>query len=67
MILHVQYKNNSYGYVDGPTLDTLLLGKTVQRFYRPSEERWINVYQDSIRGIGGEYSGSDRRQGHKTT
>lgn len=66
MILHVQYKNDCFGYVDGPTLDTLLLGKTVRQFYRPSEERWINVYQDSIRGIGGDYIGSERRQRDKT-
>lgn len=62
MLLHVQYQNDSYGFVDGPTLDRLLLGKTLKQFYRPSEERWINVYHDSIRGIGGNYSGSDRRQ-----
>jgi hypothetical protein len=62
MLLHVQYDNESYGYVDGATLDRLLLGKTVKQFYRPSENRWVNVYRAPIRGLGGDYSGFDRRQ-----
>jgi hypothetical protein len=62
MLLHVQYDNDSFGYVDGATLDRLLLGKTVKQFYRPSEKRWVNVYRAPIRGFGGDYSGFDRRQ-----
>jgi len=62
MLLHVQYDNESYGYVDGATLDRLLLGKTVKQFYRPSENRWVNVYRAPIRGLGGDYLGFDRRQ-----
>lgn len=62
MLIRVQYHNDSYGDVDGPTLDRLLLGKTVRQFYRPSEERWVNVYHDPIRGLGGAYSGPERRQ-----
>lgn len=62
MLLHVQYDNDSDGYVDSYTLDKLLLGKTLKQFYRPSEKRWINVYRDPIRGLGGKYSGHDRRQ-----
>ena len=38
MLLHVQYKNGSDGYVDANTLDRLLLGKTLEQFYRPSEK-----------------------------
>jgi hypothetical protein len=66
MLLHVQYQNDSYGYVDGPTLDRLLLGKTLRQFYRPSEERWVNVYHDPIRGLSGDSSGPDRRQPRST-
>ncbi len=62
MLLHVQYKNGSDGYVDANTLDRLLLGKTLEQFYRPSEKRWVNVYRDPIRGLGGDYSGRNRRQ-----
>ena len=62
MLIRVQYLNDSYGDIDARTLDRLLLGKTLRQFYRPSEERWINVYRDPIRGLGGDYSGQDRRQ-----
>jgi len=62
MLLHVQYMNGNDGYVDAHTLDRLLLGKTLKQFYRPSEERWVNVYRDPIRGLGGDYLGYDRRQ-----
>jgi hypothetical protein len=62
MLLHVQYQDSSYGNVDGPTLDRLLLGKTLRSFYRPSEKRWVNVYRDPIRGLGGDYTGADRRK-----
>jgi hypothetical protein len=57
MLLHVQYENDTYACVDGPALDRLLLGRTVKRFYRPSHERWIDVYRDPIRGLGGRYPG----------
>jgi len=63
MLIRVQYLNDSYGDIDARTLDRLLLGKTLRQFYRPSEERWVDVYRDPIRGLGGNYSGSDRRQG----
>jgi hypothetical protein len=62
MLLRVRYQDNSYGEVDARILDRLLLGKTLKQFYRPSEERWVDVYRDRIRGLGGDYSGSDRRQ-----
>ena len=62
MLLHVQYKDFSYDYVDADTLDKLIANKTIQWFYRPSEKRLINVFSDPIRGIGGDYSGSERRQ-----
>jgi hypothetical protein len=67
MVLRVQYQDNSYGEVDGPTLDRLLLGKTLRQFYRPSEKRWVDVYRDPIRGLGGDYSGPNRRHPHMTT
>lgn len=62
MLICVQYDNESYSDVDAPTLDTLLLGKTIRQFYRPSEGRWVDVYRDPIRGLGGNYAGPERRQ-----
>jgi hypothetical protein len=65
MILHVQYDNFLYDYVDTHTLDRLLKNKAIQQFYRPSENRWVNVSLDPIRGTGGYYSGVNRRQFRK--
>lgn len=62
MLLYVRYQNNDYDVVDAQTLDNLISGKRVRQFYRRSEERWINVSSDPIRGLGGEYSGPERRQ-----
>ena len=66
-MIRVQYQNELYGIVDGPTLDWLLLGKTIRRFYRPSEKRWVDVYRDPIRGLGGQYQGRDRRHQNGAT
>ena len=65
MIVHVQFQDDHYDYVGPRILDKLFEGENVKRFFRPSEERWVNVYRDPIRGEGGDYSGPDRRQGHK--
>jgi hypothetical protein len=62
MLIRVQYLNDSYGDIDASTLDSVLLGKTLRQFYRPSEKRWVDVYRDPIRGLGGNFSGPDRRQ-----
>jgi hypothetical protein len=67
MLIRVQYQNNLYGIVDVPTLDWLLLRKNLRQFYRPSEQRWVDVDRDPVRGLGGDYSGPDRRQPNMTT
>ena len=65
MILHVQYQNDQYDYVGTHVFDRLLKKEILRGFFRPSEERWVNVYRDPIRGEGGDYSGPDRRQHNK--
>lgn len=65
MILHVQYKDFKYDFVNTRALDELLAGKRLLQFYRPSKKDWVNVYRDPIRGMGGDYLGPDRRQRHK--
>ena len=62
MILVVQYEGFNFDYVSPYILDRLIADKSLQGFYRPSEKRWVNVSSDAIRGIGGDYSGSERRQ-----
>ena len=66
MLLHVQYENDHYDYIDAHILDRLLKSENVKRFFRPSEGRWVKVFRDPIRGVGGDYSGPNRRQGHMT-
>jgi hypothetical protein len=62
VLLYVQYQDYSYDVVEAHALDKLLAGKNLRQFYRRSEERWVNVYRDPIRGLGGNYSGPNRRQ-----
>lgn len=66
MVLHVQYRDLHFDYVDSRILDWLIAKRRLRLFFRPSEKRWISVSDDPVRGIGGEYSGSDRREHHKT-
>jgi hypothetical protein len=65
MILHVQYKDFKHDYVNTRVLDRLLADGSLLGFYRPSKKKMVNVYRDPIRGMGGNYSGSDRRQRYK--
>jgi len=67
MVLHVQYQNEKYDYIGAHILDKLLDKESLVGFYRPSEERWVNVYRDPIRGEGGNYRGPDRRQSDKAS
>jgi hypothetical protein len=62
MLLYVQYQDDSHDVVDAHTLDKLIAGNNLRQFYRRSEERWVNVCHDPVRGTGGDYSGPDRRQ-----
>ena len=64
MLLYVRCQDNSHDVIDAPTLDRLILGKTLRKFYRRSGERWVDVYHDPIRGIDGDYSRPNRRQSH---
>jgi len=45
-------------------LGRLITTNEIKKFYRPSEERWITVGKDAVRGEGGYYTGPDRRQGN---
>ena len=62
MVLRVQYHNNKFDYVSEFTLGKLINTNEIKKFYRPSEERWITVGIDAVRGAGGYYTGPDRRQ-----
>ena len=62
MILHVQHQDFHYDYVGPRVLDKLIATKGILSFFRPSEERWVNVFRDPIRRAGDGYSGPKRRQ-----
>ena len=61
MMLPVQYHNHKYDFVAVKTLAKLLMEGKIRYFYRTFEKRWVDVYLDPIRGLGGRYSGPDRR------
>ncbi|TFG91518.1 MAG: hypothetical protein E4H15_05675 [Syntrophobacterales bacterium] len=62
LYLRVKYVDNSYDYIAGTVLGKLIRDNKVKRFYRYSEEKWVTVGVDPIRGIGGLYAGPDRRK-----
>lgn len=62
MVLRVQYHNDKFDYVTGFALAKLITTNEIKKFYRPSEERWVTVGIDAVRGTGGTYTGPDRRQ-----
>ncbi len=64
MMIYVQFQDRSWDVVDASTLDKLISGKGLLRFYRRSEERWVNVYRDPIEDYRGDYSGPNRRQSY---
>jgi hypothetical protein len=62
MVLRVQYHNDKFDYVNDLALDRLITTQEIKKFYRPSEEKWVAIGTDPTRGIGGHYTGPDRRQ-----
>jgi hypothetical protein len=50
-----------FDYVSSNTLDKLIESNAISHFYRPSEERWVNVKLCPIRGKGWQYRGPERR------
>ncbi len=48
-LIQVLYRNGRGGPVDDITLDELIQSQKITQFYRPSEERWIDILIDPIR------------------
>jgi hypothetical protein len=66
MIIRVMYTDYSYDYVNARKLDQLIALKRIIKFVRPSEDAWIDIARDQIRGNGGElYGGPERRFSHR--
>ena len=62
--IRVRYSDNSYDYIADMVLDKLIRVNKIKQFYRYSEERWITLGIDPVRGMGGIYNGSERRSMH---
>jgi hypothetical protein len=50
MTVRVRYRDGKYGYVNSARLDELISLNRVKQFYRSSEDRWVNVERDPMRG-----------------
>ena len=61
MLIRVMYRDYRYDYVNTHQLDHLIDFKRITKFLRPSEDRWVIIDKDPIRGQGGDYRGSERR------
>jgi hypothetical protein len=62
MLIHVQYRNFLYDFVNARDLDNLIAAKSIRLFYRPAVKEWVNVDRGQIRGAGTAYAGPERRQ-----
>ncbi len=59
--IEVKYQNDSYDIIPDSMLYELIFSGKVKQFYRSSEQRWVTVSSDLIRGTRGSYSGPERR------
>jgi hypothetical protein len=50
--IYVRYQQSREGRVDDITLGELLESKRISHFYRPSEEKWVDVSVDPLRRRG---------------
>jgi hypothetical protein len=67
MLLRVQYPDSRYDYVDATALDRFIVSKSIKKFFRPSENVWVDVEREPIRGkvsidIDAIYIGPERRR-----
>jgi hypothetical protein len=63
MLLHIQYPDKRYDYISTAMLDRLIRNRIVKKFFRPSEDRWVDIDLDPVRGEAVEehYDGMERR------
>jgi hypothetical protein len=56
------YPDYRYDYVNTAALDRLIDSREIAKFLRPSEDRWVMIGKDPIRGQGGAHQGGERRR-----
>jgi hypothetical protein len=59
--IRAKYSDDSCDYIAGIVLDKLIRANKIKQFYRYSEEKWVTPGIDPIRGMGGLYTGMERR------
>lgn len=67
MLLHLQYPDSRYDYVDGAALGRFIVSKSTKKFFRPFENVWADIEQEPIRGketidIDAIYIGPEKRR-----
>lgn len=65
MLISVIYKSGKHGLIDSALISELISRKQLKSFLRA--EGWVTVGQDITRGLGGRYTGSERRKSFKVT
>jgi hypothetical protein len=62
MILYVRYPNMKVDYVNALFINRLIRDKAITMFFRPSEQRWVDIEHGPVRRDGpSRYSGAERR------
>ena len=64
MLLRIRYPNLDFDYISAHMLDSLIGSRKIIQFYRPSEERWVDVEREPNairRGGRRRYNGLERR------
>ena len=51
-LIQALYCHDRGGPVDDITLDELIRSQKISHFYRPSEDRWVDIFLDPVRGSG---------------
>ncbi len=60
-LIQVRYRNSQEGFVDDVTLNELIRSLKINHFYRPSQEKWIDIETDPVRAGQSQYNGPERR------
>ncbi len=55
-LIQVLYRHDRGGPVDDITLDELIRSQKISHFYRPSEDKWVDILVDQLRGRGPAHS-----------
>ena len=63
-LIQVLYRNDRGGPVDDITLDELIRSRKITHFYRPSQDRWVDIFVDPVRGSGHAHGAEGLKRRH---